>query len=80
MTPVPTEPSLEGLVAVRVGDQMIGVPLLRVQDVIAPVRIDRVPLAPFEVAGSLNLRGRIITAVDMRRRLGLRRARSASRT
>ena len=71
MTPVPTEPSLEGLVAVRVGDQMIGVPLLRVQDVIAPVRIDRVPLAPFEVAGSLNLRGRIITAVDMRRRLGL---------
>lgn len=44
MTPATTEPSLEGLVAVRVGDQMIGVPLLRVQDVIAPVRIDRVPL------------------------------------
>ncbi|HUH22480.1 MAG TPA: chemotaxis protein CheW, partial [Brevundimonas sp.] len=62
MSPASTDPSLEGFVSVRVGDQMIGVPLLRVQDVIAPVRIDRVPLAPFEVAGSLNLRGRIITA------------------
>lgn len=44
MTSPSTEPSLEGFVSVRVGDQMIGVPLLRVQDVIAPVRIDRVPL------------------------------------
>lgn len=50
---------------------MFGVPVLSVQDVIAPVRIDVVPLAPPEVAGSLNLRGRIVTAIDIRRRLGM---------
>ena len=33
--------------------------------------ITRIPLAPPEVAGSLNLRGRIVTAIDLRRRLGL---------
>jgi len=61
----------EGLVSVRVGTQTFGAPVLDVQDVIAPVRIDRVPRAPVEVAGSLNLRGRIVTAIDMRRRLGM---------
>lgn len=71
MTDNPLEHIHEGFVSVRVAEQMIGVPLLMVQDVIAQVRIDRVPLAPLEVAGSLNLRGRIITAIDMRRRLGL---------
>ncbi|MDX2235096.1 MAG: chemotaxis protein CheW [Hyphomonadaceae bacterium] len=60
-----------GLVSVRVNGQAFGVPVLRVQDVIAPTPIDRVPLAPPEVAGSLNLRGRIVTAVDLRRRLGM---------
>jgi purine-binding chemotaxis protein CheW len=59
----------EGLVSIRVGKQMFGVPVLQVQDVIAQTAINRVPLGPVEVAGSLNLRGRIVTAVDMRRRL-----------
>lgn len=65
------DPAVDGFVSVRVADQMFGVPLLRVQDVIAPARIDPAPLAPPEVEGLLNLRGRIITAIDMRRRLGL---------
>jgi purine-binding chemotaxis protein CheW len=60
----------EGLVSVRVGTQAFGIPVLQVQDVIAQTPINRVPLAPPEVAGSLNLRGRIVTAIDMRRRLG----------
>ena len=62
---VPTE----GLVSIRVGAQTFGVPVLKVQDVISQTTINRVPLAPPEVAGSLNLRGRIVTAVDMRVRL-----------
>lgn len=62
-----------GFVSVTVGGQPFGVPVLRVQDVIAGGRIDPVPLAPPEVAGSLNLRGRIVTAVDMRVRLQLAR-------
>jgi purine-binding chemotaxis protein CheW len=61
--------STEGLVSIRVGRQTFGVPVLKVQDVIAQTAINRVPLGPPEVAGSLNLRGRIVTAIDMRRRL-----------
>lgn len=38
---------------------------------LGPQRLTRVPLAPAEVAGSLNLRGRIVTAIDVRIRLGL---------
>lgn len=60
-----------GLVSVRVGTATFGVPVLKVQDVIAAVRIDLVPRAPVEVAGSLNLRGRIVTAIDMTRRLNM---------
>lgn len=63
------EDAVVGLVSVRVGTATFGVPVLKVQDVIAAVRIDLVPRAPAEVAGSLNLRGRIVTAIDMTRRL-----------
>lgn len=56
---------------VFVQGQTFGLPVLRVRDVIASPVINAVPLAPSEVAGSLNLRGRIVTAIDMRRRLGL---------
>ena len=38
-----------------------------------PERVTRVPLASREIAGVLNLRGRIVTAIDMRRRLDLDR-------
>ncbi len=41
------------------------------QDVFKPTRITRVPLAGAEIAGVLNLRGRIVTAIEMRSRLGL---------
>jgi purine-binding chemotaxis protein CheW len=54
-----------------VAGQRFGLPILRVQDVFVPERLTRVPLAPREVAGLLNLRGRIVTLIDMRRRLGL---------
>lgn len=58
-------------VSVTVADQLFGIPVLQVQDVLGPQRITRVPLAPPEVAGSLNLRGRIVTAIDLRTRLRL---------
>jgi purine-binding chemotaxis protein CheW len=54
-----------------IGGQLFGIPVLKVQDVLGTQTITRVPLAPIEVAGSLNLRGRIVTAVDVRLRLGL---------
>ena len=58
-------------VTVVIGDQLFGLPISRVQDVFVPERLTRVPLSPPEVAGVLNLRGRIVTAIDMRRRLDL---------
>ncbi|MFN3584729.1 chemotaxis protein CheW [Phenylobacterium sp.] len=68
---IATAEATEGLVSIRIGGQAFGVPVLQVQDVIAQTAINRVPLGPPEVAGSLNLRGRIVTAIDMRRRLGM---------
>jgi purine-binding chemotaxis protein CheW len=58
-------------VSITIDGQMFGIPVLIVHDVLGPQRITRIPLAPAEVAGSLNLRGRIVTAIDVRLRLGL---------
>jgi len=58
-------------VTATIGGQLFGMPISRVQDVFVPDRLTRVPLAAPEIAGMLNLRGRIVTAIDMRRRLGL---------
>lgn len=60
-------------VTALIGDQLFGLPISRVQDVFMPDRLTRVPLASPEIAGVLNLRGRIVTAIDMRCRLGLPR-------
>ncbi|MBI4969241.1 MAG: chemotaxis protein CheW [Rhodospirillales bacterium] len=58
-------------VTMFIDGQMFGIPVLTVQDVLGPQKITRIPLSPPEVAGSLNLRGRIVTAIDVRKRLGL---------
>jgi purine-binding chemotaxis protein CheW len=58
-------------VTMSIGGQLFGIPVLKVQDVLGTQTITRVPLAPVEVAGSLNLRGRIVTAIDVRPRLGM---------
>jgi purine-binding chemotaxis protein CheW len=72
--PMRTVPQDNGeFVSVTVAGQLFGIPVLQVQDVLGPQRITRIPLAPPEVAGSLNLRGRIVTAIDLRIRLRLPR-------
>src|SRR3546814_19250825 len=58
-------------VTMTIADQLFGIPVLQVQDVLGQQRITRIPLAPPEIAGSLNLRGRIVTANDVRLRPGL---------
>jgi purine-binding chemotaxis protein CheW len=58
-------------VTAMIGGQLFGLPISRVQDVFMPERLTRVPLASDDIAGVLNLRGRIVTAIDMRARLGL---------
>ena len=56
-------------VTFTIAGQMFGLPIARVQDVFKPARITHVPLAGAEIAGVLNLRGRIVTAIDMHRRI-----------
>ena len=51
--------------------QLYGVPILAVQEVLATAEIEPVPGTPAEVLGVINLRGQIVTVVDLRRRLGL---------
>jgi purine-binding chemotaxis protein CheW len=66
-----TDRNLKEYVTAMIGGQLFGLPILHVQDVFIPERLTRVPLAPPEIAGVLNLRGRIVTLIDMRGRLGL---------
>jgi purine-binding chemotaxis protein CheW len=63
--------NLTEYVTVMTDGQLFGLPIVRVQDVFIPERLTRVPLAPPEIAGVLNLRGRIVTLIDLRRRFGL---------
>ncbi|MGO4672552.1 chemotaxis protein CheW [Bosea sp. 2YAB26] len=57
-------------VTVTIGEQLLGLPIGRVQDVFNTSRITPVPLAPPEIIGLLNLRGRVVTALCLRKRLG----------
>jgi purine-binding chemotaxis protein CheW len=50
---------------------MYGVEVKTVQEVIRHQEMTSVPLAPHVVAGLINLRGQIVTAIDLRRRLGV---------
>ena len=65
-------PTSEGqYVTVRIGAQLFGLPIKSVHEVFVPQRITPVPLASAEIRGALNLRGRIVTMIDMHRLLGL---------
>jgi purine-binding chemotaxis protein CheW len=69
----------DDFVTLTVANQLCGIPVLAVRDILGVQQVTRVPLAPPEVAGSLNLRGRIVTAIDLRRRLGLGAAEAGAR-
>ena len=83
MTPTPAndiQDTLNGLLSselstdyltIHIADQIFGIPVLQVQDVLGEQKVTKIPLAPPAVAGALNLRGRIVTAIDVRCRLGL---------
>lgn len=61
----------QDFVTVILEGQLLGIPVLAVHDVLNHQRITKIPLSPEWVAGVLNLRGRIVTAIDLRVRLGL---------
>ncbi|MCH8926038.1 MAG: chemotaxis protein CheW [Proteobacteria bacterium] len=61
----------EEFVTFTIAGQLFGIPVLQIQDVLSSYQITPIPLAPPEITGSLNLRGRVVTAMDLRLRLGL---------
>lgn len=58
------------LVTFRVGNELFGVPISAVQEIVRVPAIAHIPQSPEFVEGVINLRGRVITVVDMRKRLG----------
>jgi purine-binding chemotaxis protein CheW len=50
---------------------LFGVEVLQVQEIMSEFVVGRVPLAPPTIAGLINYRGQIVTAIDMRKRLDL---------
>jgi len=50
---------------------LFGVEVARIDEVIRHQKLTRVPLAPPEIRGLINLRGQIVTAIDLRTRLDL---------
>lgn len=66
-----TREDLREFVTFNIAGQFFGIPVLIVQDILLPENIASIPLAPPEVRGSINLRGRIVTVIDVRVRLGL---------
>jgi len=65
------EEATEEYVTVTIAGQLFGLPIREVEEVFVPEEFTQVPLSRPEIAGVLNLRGRTVTAVDMRIYLGL---------
>lgn len=60
----------EQLVTMTVDDQLFGLPILSVQDIVETHNITQVPRTPSAISGIMNLRGRIVTVINLRRILG----------
>jgi purine-binding chemotaxis protein CheW len=59
------------LVTFTVAGQLFGISVDKVQDILVPERIAPIPLAPPHVQGAINVRGKIVTVIDVRSRLDL---------
>ncbi|NCD25369.1 MAG: purine-binding chemotaxis protein CheW [Deltaproteobacteria bacterium] len=65
------EADLLQLVTFSIGDEEFGVEILKVQEIIRMLEITKVPKAPPFVEGVINLRGKVIPILDLRKRFGL---------
>jgi len=59
------------LVSFNIGTEEFGVDILKVQEINRMVEITRVPQAPNYVEGVINLRGKVVPIVDLRKRFNL---------
>ena len=67
-----TVPATSQLATFWLDGDLFGVEVEHVQEVLRSQSITRVPLAPAAVAGLINLRGQVVTAIELRERLGRR--------
>ena len=72
--------SLIQLVTFKIAEEEFGVDILKVQEIIRMMPITKVPNAPSFVEGVINLRGKVIPVIDMRRRFGMAAAEHDSQT
>ena len=64
----------------RLGSEEFGIEILRVREIIGILQITPVPQSPSYVRGVINLRGRIIPVVDLRRKFGMEAIQESERT
>jgi len=63
---------MKQFVTMEIDGQLFGIPVITVQDILRDQSITNIPMSKREIRGAINLRGRIVTVVDMRTRLGLK--------
>lgn len=68
------------LVTFRLGQEEFSLDILKVQEIIRHMELTRVPRTPDFVEGVINLRGRVIPVLDLRKRFGLPDAEDTSAT
>lgn len=73
------EAGLRRILIFRVGEALCGLDILSVQEVLRNPHLTKVYTAPGDVGGVINLRGRIVTILDLVRRMGVERAETRSR-
>jgi len=76
----PPDDAIVQLCAFVVGGEEYVVDIMRIKEIIPPLKITSVPHAPEFIEGVINLRGTIVPVVDLRRRLGLPQERPTKKT
>jgi len=67
-----SEAKILQLVTFKLGSEEFGVDILKVQEIIKMMNVTRIPNSPAFIEGVINLRGKIIPIVDLRKRLGFK--------
>jgi len=78
----PNHGSAEGtsmLVTMRIDKQLFGIPVQQVREILKECKVAHIPLVVPQIAGSINLRGRIVTVIDMHQHLGVKPNEGVSR-
>ena len=66
------------IVGFRVGNETFGVPIQSVHEIVRMMEITNVPDAPIYIEGVINLRGKIIPVIDLRKRFGEREIKAST--